>query len=83
MPREKVVTMNMPKLNRRQFIRAAAAAAAGALAVPTLLGYGLVHKAKGELPPELSPYAPLEFIEELDQYLYPDENAPYEGLSFS
>ena len=27
--------------------------------------------------------APLEFIEELDQYLYPDENAPYEGLSFS
>lgn len=45
-----------PKLNRRQFLKLAGAAA-GTLAVPTLFGYGLLHAVEGEYPPSISPYA--------------------------
>jgi hypothetical protein len=53
--------MNVPKLSRRQFIKIAAASSA--VAIPSLIGYGLVREAKGELPPNGSPYAPVDVME--------------------
>ncbi|MBN1814617.1 MAG: hypothetical protein JXA14_22445 [Anaerolineae bacterium] len=53
--------MNAPKISRRQFIKIAVALSA--VAVPSLMGYGLVHEAKGELPPNGSPYAPVDVME--------------------
>jgi hypothetical protein len=49
------------KLDRRQFLKLAGAT--GALALPTLLGYDLLRDAQGDLPPNLSPYAPLDVLE--------------------
>jgi hypothetical protein len=49
-------------LSRRQFLKLAGAA--GALAIPTLLGYDLLRDAKGEFPPSISPYAPVDVLED-------------------
>lgn len=49
------------KFDRRQFLKLAGATSA--LAIPTLLGYDLLRDAKGEFPPSLSPYAPLDVLE--------------------
>jgi hypothetical protein len=49
-----------PGLSRRRFLKIAGAA--GAVALPTALGYGLWEGAQGELPPNLSPYAPAEVL---------------------
>lgn len=52
----------MTKLNRRQFLKLAGVAA-GALAVPTVVGgYNLWHASEGDMPPSLSPYAPSEAL---------------------
>ncbi len=48
-------------LDRRSFLKLVGAA--GAVALPTLLGYDLLHSAEGESPPDLSPYAPVEILE--------------------
>lgn len=53
--------MKTSKLDRRQFLKLAGAT--GALAVPALLGYDLFRDAQGELPPNLSPYVPLEVMQ--------------------
>ncbi len=53
--------MTAPKLTRRQFLKLAGIA--GTLAVPTLLGYDLLQDAEGDPPPRLSPYAPVEILE--------------------
>jgi hypothetical protein len=53
--------MNVPKLSRRQFIKIAVASSA--VAFPSLVGYDLVREAKGELPPNGSPYAPVDVME--------------------
>jgi hypothetical protein len=50
-----------PRISRRRFLKLAGAA--GALAVPTGLSYYLWCEAKGDLPPDVSPYAPLEVVE--------------------
>lgn len=50
-----------PKISRRRFLKLAGAA--GALALPTWLAYGLLRETKGELPPSGSPYAPVDIME--------------------
>jgi hypothetical protein len=52
----------MQKLSRRQFLKLAGAT--GVLAVPSLLGYEVLDSARGELPPSLSCYAPLDVLEQ-------------------
>ena len=52
--------LDKPEIGRRRFIKLAAAT--GSLALPTLLGYGLVREARGSLPPNLSPYAPVDVM---------------------
>jgi hypothetical protein len=49
-----------PKISRRRFLKLAGAT--GALAVPTLLGYGLLREARGEAPPSVSPYARIDVM---------------------
>jgi hypothetical protein len=55
------VNTTTAKFNRRRFLKLAGVA--GALALPTLLGYDLLCEAQGELPPSLSPYAPSKVLE--------------------
>jgi hypothetical protein len=52
---------NGPKIGRRRFLKLALAT--GACAVPAAMGYGFVHGAKGDLPPSVSPYAPVDVME--------------------
>jgi hypothetical protein len=47
-------------LSRRGFLKLTGAA--GAVAIPTLLGYELVRGSQGQLPPSLSPYAQVECL---------------------
>jgi hypothetical protein len=55
------MSLDRPKISRRRFLQLAGAA--GVLALPTWLAYGFVHEAKGELPPNGSPYAPVDVME--------------------
>ncbi len=50
------------KIDRRQFLKLAGATT-GVIAVPALLSYELWLEARGELPPSLSPYAPVDILE--------------------
>ena len=63
------------RLSRRQFLKLAGAT--GALAVPTLMGYDLVHDARGEQLPNLSPYAPLDVLDS-----WPDDPAKAREVPF-
>jgi hypothetical protein len=56
------MTTDRRKISRRRFLKLAGAA--GAVGIPTLLGYGLLREAKGEAPPSGSPYAPVEVMED-------------------
>jgi hypothetical protein len=55
------MTTDRPKISRRRFLKLAGAA--GALALPTWLVYDLLRETKGELPPSLFPYAPVDVME--------------------
>jgi hypothetical protein len=48
------------KISRRRFLKLAGAA--GAVGIPTLLGYDLLREARGEALPGLSPYAPIDVM---------------------
>jgi hypothetical protein len=54
------MTDSRPSISRRGFLKVAAAA--GAVAIPTLLGYGLLLETRGEAPPDGSPYAPVDTL---------------------
>jgi hypothetical protein len=55
------MTDNKPKISRRRFLKVACVA--GAVTIPAVLGYGLLHEARGEVPPSGSPYALVDMLE--------------------
>jgi uncharacterized membrane protein len=55
------MTTDKPQISRRRFLKVAGAA--GAVTIPAMLGYGLLHEARGEEPPSGSPYAPVQILE--------------------
>jgi len=55
------MSSKVDKLDRRQFLKLAGAT--GALAVPALLGFDLLRDARGEAPPNISPYATVDRLD--------------------
>jgi hypothetical protein len=55
------MTTDRPKISRRCFLKLAGATSV--IGIPTLLGYGLLREAGGEAPPSVSPYAPVDVME--------------------